>query len=333
MHTPSAFTLLCILASASCARIHLSAGAHPSGAIEIISADADDHALSPASHSDVDGDGVPDYTDECPHDPFKVSPGRCGCGMVDADSDLDGVPDCDDLCPDDRNKVEPGICGCGVSDTRDTDADGTVDCLDGCPSDARKTQAGQCGCGIRDVDSDHDGTPDCKDLCPLNGAKIRPGTCGCSASDEDSDGDGVPDCIDICPNDTSKSSRDDIVFCGCGESALQCALDKSHAVLLASCLLYLLAMRRRQVRRFTNQLFWPAQSRNPPDTLPSYTNQLKRKPSRRETDKENASPNVQLAGTALRKRRFGTVSYAGSSRATLRPLDSRANVAGNDSLC
>jgi hypothetical protein len=45
---------------------------------------------------DSDGDGTPDFSDGCPHDPQKIAPGACGCGVADTDSDGDGVPDCND---------------------------------------------------------------------------------------------------------------------------------------------------------------------------------------------------------------------------------------------
>jgi hypothetical protein len=68
--------------------------------------------------------------------------GSPGCGIADASADADN-------CPNDPNKTQPGRCGCGTPDT-DTDGDGTPDCLDTCPTDNRKTQAGLCGCGNQD---------------------------------------------------------------------------------------------------------------------------------------------------------------------------------------
>ena len=34
---------------------------------------------------DLDGDHVPDWYDECPHDYWKIVPGKCGCGYEDTD--------------------------------------------------------------------------------------------------------------------------------------------------------------------------------------------------------------------------------------------------------
>ncbi|MFC1839598.1 FG-GAP-like repeat-containing protein [Thermodesulfobacteriota bacterium] len=50
---------------------------------------------------DSDNDGTPDYEDECPSDPNKITPGECGCWIADTDSDGDGIADCNDNYPDD----------------------------------------------------------------------------------------------------------------------------------------------------------------------------------------------------------------------------------------
>jgi hypothetical protein len=164
------------------------------------------------SDNDADHDGTPDCHDLCPHDPLKIAPGVCGCGVADTDTDGDGTPDCNDLCPNDLNKTQPGQCGCGVADT-DTDGDGTADCHDLCPHDPLKIAPGICGCGVADIDSDGDGVPNCHDLCPYDPLKTAPGVCGCGTADTDTDGDGTPDCNDLCPNDPSKTAPG---TCGCG---------------------------------------------------------------------------------------------------------------------
>ena len=72
--------------------------------------------------------------DECPTDPFKATPGVCGCGVVDSDSDFNGIVDCKDVadkCPRDPNKTSPGFCGCGYPDG-DADKNGRPDCLENC---------------------------------------------------------------------------------------------------------------------------------------------------------------------------------------------------------
>ncbi len=73
-------------------------------------------AVSRALCPDSDADGTSDCEDECPFDPAKTSPGRCGCGveesMVPGDFNCDGVFDHDDYvamgkalgeCPEDIN--------------------------------------------------------------------------------------------------------------------------------------------------------------------------------------------------------------------------------------
>lgn len=153
--------------------------------------------------TDTDGDQVGDACDGCPSDANKTAPGLCGCGQVDSalDANSNGTPDCQetDFCPNDPNKQFPGTCGCGVPDTN-TDGDALADCLDGCDLDPNKLDPGQCGCGNVDLDGDFDGTADCLDLCPSDNKKAAPGVCGCGVADTDTDGDTIADCVDNCVN-------------------------------------------------------------------------------------------------------------------------------------
>jgi len=102
---------------------------------------------------DGDGDGVGDVCDSCPTDEGKVSPGVCGCGVVDTDSDGDGVANCQDNCPtvanpDQKDSNDDGqgdacsaseICG----NCRDDDEDGLVDLRDpDCPSSGLTIEKG-----------------------------------------------------------------------------------------------------------------------------------------------------------------------------------------------
>lgn len=61
---------------------------------------------------DSDGDGVPDYRDQCPGTPAGVEVDANGCPL---DSDNDGVPDYRDQCPNTPAGVEVNALGCPES--------------------------------------------------------------------------------------------------------------------------------------------------------------------------------------------------------------------------
>ncbi|MCH8545038.1 MAG: OmpA family protein [Alcanivorax sp.] len=65
---------------------------------------------------DSDGDGVPDYRDECPDTPANVTVDEVGCPL---DSDGDGVPDYLDQCPDTPAGAIVDEQGCQVYLERD----------------------------------------------------------------------------------------------------------------------------------------------------------------------------------------------------------------------
>ncbi|MGA1824074.1 MAG: PQQ-binding-like beta-propeller repeat protein [bacterium] len=213
-----------------------------------------------------DNDEAGDACDGCPNDPYKTEPGIYGCGTLDTDNDGDGIVDysdncphnsnpeqldadgdgkgdaCDD-CPNDPNKISPGICGCGLpdidsdSDTicdpvdncqtiynpeqQDDDADGIGNACDGCPNDPQKIMPGICDCGVPDIDSDNDGLFDCQDNCPTiynpnqpDGDKDGIGDMCDDCTDTDGDGYGNPGyaqntCqIDNCPNKNNPEQLD-----------------------------------------------------------------------------------------------------------------------------
>lgn len=58
---------------------------------------------------DSDGDGVPDFRDQCPGTPAGVAVDANGCPL---DSDGDGVPDYMDQCPDTPAGAEVNALGC-----------------------------------------------------------------------------------------------------------------------------------------------------------------------------------------------------------------------------
>jgi hypothetical protein len=196
--------------------------------------DADESCLSPTLVEVTAGQDRMnvdyDFSDDCPGDPEKTTPGQCGCGVADEDFDGDGVADCIDNCletanPDQANGPDADTFGdacdncpnASNEDQEDADLDGTGDACDDCADDSTKTGAGQCGCGVSDADSDGDGIADCNDVCPgvpddADGdgtrscegdacdddpAKLAPGQCGCGAPDVgDVDGDGMSDALD-----------------------------------------------------------------------------------------------------------------------------------------
>jgi outer membrane protein OmpA-like peptidoglycan-associated protein len=79
---------------------------------------------------DSDGDGVPDYLDECPDTPAaaRESVDKKGCPK---DGDGDGVPDYLDECPDTPEKAIGFVDAKGCE--LDSDGDGVADYKDECP--------------------------------------------------------------------------------------------------------------------------------------------------------------------------------------------------------
>ena len=98
---------------------------------------------------DSDGDGVPDWEDECPNQagPAKFN----GC----PDSDGDGIPDNKDACPNEYGEAKYNGCP-----PPDSDGDGIPDDVDKCPYQPGLPQFDGC------PDSDGDGIPDNEDACP-----------------------------------------------------------------------------------------------------------------------------------------------------------------------
>ncbi|HAH24813.1 MAG TPA: hypothetical protein DCL77_13845 [Prolixibacteraceae bacterium] len=99
---------------------------------------------------DSDGDGVPDYQDDCPTVAGLTSLKGC------PDKDKDGVADKDDACPDQAGPVS--LKGCP-----DSDGDGVADKDDKCADTPKGYKVDASGCP---VDTDKDGVPDAIDKCP-----------------------------------------------------------------------------------------------------------------------------------------------------------------------
>jgi len=110
---------------------------------------------------DMDGDGVPDASDNCPSVFNPIRPMDNG---TQPDVDTDGVGDACDPCPRDANSTT-----CTGFDPNDSDSDGVPNASDNCPDVANADQA--------DADGDHKG--DACDACP-NDSNI--GSRGCPAT-------------------------------------------------------------------------------------------------------------------------------------------------------
>ena len=209
--------------------------------VSIIDKDGVDHTLSATfefiDQNDLDGDGVPNASDDCPNTAGTSTNDLNGCPDDDGDgysntadafpndssewldSDGDGVGDNADAFPNDASETQDSD-GDGVGDnadafpmnafeTLDSDGDGVGDNADAFPNDASETQDSD-GDGVGDnadafpnsanetVDSDGDGVGDNQDECPNSEAGASVDNNGCQIN-TDSDGDGVVDRLDSCP--------------------------------------------------------------------------------------------------------------------------------------
>lgn len=136
--------------------------------------------------TDSDGDGIPDFMDNCP---FTFNPDQ-------SDSDGDGWGDACDNCPTISNPTQLDSDGDGWGDAcdlcpgtwnmtnEDLDGDGIGDECDNCPTHFNPDQA----------DADGDGFGDVCDSCPdvVNAGTDYDGDGIDDACDPDFDGDGMP---------------------------------------------------------------------------------------------------------------------------------------------
>jgi len=176
---------------------------------------------------DTDGDGVPDYKDNCPFVPNRDQ----------TDSDGDGIGDACDNCPHVANPTQSDINGNGIGDAcdPDMDGDGIPNAQDNCPTvpnhDQKITYPNLTSLGDAcNPDIDGDGVPNARDncvLCPnptqnpaeivvINGHRTIAG-CAHDCSGGDRDHDGVPDEVDNCP-DVANPDQSDINHNGIGDA-------------------------------------------------------------------------------------------------------------------
>ncbi|HEV3000955.1 MAG TPA: thrombospondin type 3 repeat-containing protein [Solirubrobacteraceae bacterium] len=123
---------------------------------------------------DMDGDEIPDESDNCIDirngDQVNTDGDQYG-DACDADDDADGVPDTSDNCRVAPNPDQADGNGNGIGDAcdKDTDADGVSDTSDNCLRTGNADQANLDGDALGDAcdsDADGDGFPDASDNCP-----------------------------------------------------------------------------------------------------------------------------------------------------------------------
>lgn len=120
------------------------------------------------SGEDTDGDGLPDFADDCPAEPEDFDRHQDSDGCPDPDNDGDGFLDAQDQCPDeaeDFNQHEDDD-GCPDSHTVDSDDDGVMDSDDPCPLEPEDLDEFEDDDGCPEWDNDQDGISDEQDQCP-----------------------------------------------------------------------------------------------------------------------------------------------------------------------
>jgi hypothetical protein len=149
--------------------------------------------------ADGDGDGIGDVCDNCKaaaNDQLDTDADGIG-DACDPDIDNDGVPNTTDNCPDVPNVAQKNVDLDLQGDAcdPDIDGDGVLNHDDPCPFVANVAT----GC---DNDADKDGIPDATDNCPLasNPSQLDTDKDGIGDNcDADADGDTLANGMDNCP--------------------------------------------------------------------------------------------------------------------------------------
>lgn len=168
------------------------------------------HRVWVRSSLDLDKDGVPNASDNCPYlanvDQLDTD-GAEGGDVCDSDDDNDGALDIADNCPLHDNVSQANSDSDGLGDACDTDDDddGVLDDADNCRIDSNADQLDLDGDLIGDAcddDDDADGDLDSADNCPVlanaDQVDLDVDQVG-DACDPDADGDEVDDDFDNCP--------------------------------------------------------------------------------------------------------------------------------------
>jgi Zn-dependent metalloprotease len=193
-YAPDDHILMCSIKNAFAA-----VGVYPEGA------DTDCDGNEDQYDQDADGDGIPNYLDNCPHLFWTANPDMDNDGignMCDDDVDGDGVKNDVDNCPYLANANQHDQDHDGKGDPCDDhDGDGHLDTADNCPNNSNPMQEDTDHDGqgdACDTDDDNDGIPDNSDHCPTIA----------SSNNEDQDDDGVGDICDNCPTTSNADQAD-----------------------------------------------------------------------------------------------------------------------------